>query len=198
MDHSVTMFIEQLRDGNPDAAAGVWEHFHSRLIQLARGKLRSRVRRVVDEEDVVISAFDSCFRAIQDGRFPDLKDRYNLWAVLVTITERKAFNVNRDQTRQKRGGGEVLGESVFLNNQRDNAIGLGGVVSTSEPTPEFAALVADECEKLLGLLDDEQRRIAQLKLEGFKNREIAEDLDCSIAKVERKLKMIREVWSTDE
>ena len=32
---------------------------------------------------------------MQEGRVPDLKNRDNLWALLVTITERKAANVNR-------------------------------------------------------------------------------------------------------
>lgn len=60
------------------------------------------------------------------------------------------------------------------------------------------AITADYCERRLKMLDKEQGRIAQLKLEGYKNREIAEMMSCSITKVERKLKLLRERWSEDE
>jgi hypothetical protein len=94
-EHSVTQFIHLLRDGDPRAATPIWNHFYSRLVTLANKKLKSRVRRVIEGEDVAQSVFDSCFRAMREGRVPDLKNRDNLWALLVTITERKAANVNR-------------------------------------------------------------------------------------------------------
>jgi DNA-directed RNA polymerase specialized sigma24 family protein len=64
-----------------------------------------------------------------------------------------------------------------------------------EPTPEFAALVADEYRRLIdSLADEDQRRIAHLKLECYSNKEIAERLGYSERKVERKLAMIRRIW----
>jgi hypothetical protein len=38
-------------------------------------------------------------------------DRDDLWRRLVTLTERKAYNLVRDERRQKRGGGNVVGEA---------------------------------------------------------------------------------------
>ena len=99
-ENSVTQFILLLRDGDQKAAAPIWNHFYTRLVTLANKKLSSRVRRVVEGEDVAQSVFDSCFRAVQEGRVPDLKNRDSLWALLVTITERKAFNTNRNMTAQ--------------------------------------------------------------------------------------------------
>src|SRR5262245_57219294 len=67
-----------------------------------------------------------------------------------------------------------------------------GLVFGNEPTPEFAAEVAEECRALLDRLgDDELRRIAVWKLEGYTNREIARGLGKSLATVERKLDLIR-------
>jgi F420-dependent methylenetetrahydromethanopterin dehydrogenase len=58
-------------------------------------------------------------------------------------------------------------------------------------------LLAEEgCRQLLDLLDEESlRRMALLKLIGHTNEEIARKLDCSLAKVERKLKRIRLKWA---
>jgi hypothetical protein len=94
-EHSVTQFIHLLRDGDPRAATPIWNHLYSRLVTLANKNLKSHVRRVIEGEDVAQSVFDSCFRAMRQGRVPDLKNRDNLWAMLVKITERNAANVNR-------------------------------------------------------------------------------------------------------
>jgi len=38
-------------------------------------------------------------------------DRHDLWRLLVALTERKACNLVRDERRQKRGVGDVVGEA---------------------------------------------------------------------------------------
>jgi len=64
-----------------------------------------------------------------------------------------------------------------------------------EPTPEFAALVAEEYRNRLDSLEDETlRRIATWKLEGYTNEEIAAHLGCALRTVANKLKLIRLKW----
>lgn len=190
---SVTYFIQQLQDGNRDGTEKLWNHFYSKLVTLARKKLQSRVRRVVDEEDVALKAIDECFRQLEEGRFPPITDRDNLWAILAKITERRAFNANRDEFREKRGGGNVRGESAFL--KRDDSVCIGADAAPGqEPTPEMIIEFTESFENRLSQLNEKERGVALLKLQGHKNREIADELKCSIASVERKLKLIREKW----
>lgn len=195
-DNSITQFIHLLRDGDPEAATPIWNHFYSRLVTLANKKLKSRVRRVVEGDDVAQSVFDSCFRAVQEGRVPDLKNRDNLWALLVTIAERKAFNTNRDMSAKKRGGGKVLGESVFLSRSDSFSPGIDGIAG-DEPTPEFIAIFTEEARNRLGSLPDDVQKIVSLVMEGYKHREIAEKTGFSIAKVERKLALVRDRWKSE-
>jgi DNA-directed RNA polymerase specialized sigma24 family protein len=64
-----------------------------------------------------------------------------------------------------------------------------------EPSPAFAAQVAEEFSRLLDLLGEEElRSIARWKLEGYTNAEIAARLGCRERKVERKLRVIRGLW----
>jgi RNA polymerase sigma factor (sigma-70 family) len=64
-----------------------------------------------------------------------------------------------------------------------------------EPSPSFAAEIADEVRRLFDLLDDDTlRTVARLKLEGYTNPEIAELLDVSERTVSRKLERIRSEW----
>ena len=60
------------------------------------------------------------------------------------------------------------------------------------------SLVADECRRLLDVLDDDTlRSVAIWKLEGYTNHEIAGKLQCVDQTVERKLRTIRSIWARE-
>jgi len=193
-DHSITCRIEQLKAGDQEAAAFLWQRYIGRLARIARHKLRAAPRRVADEEDVVLQAFDSLFRRAGAGQFPDLNDRHDLWQLLVKIAERKASNQRRDAARKKRGGGRVRGHSVFAPAGDATEGPAVSCFADDDLTPERAAEVAEAAEMLLGLLEEDLRQIAVWKMEGYTNAEIAEKLGRSVATVERRLKLIRAEW----
>jgi DNA-directed RNA polymerase specialized sigma24 family protein len=67
-----------------------------------------------------------------------------------------------------------------------------------EPTPEFAAQVAEECCRLLEMLGDDQlRALAVARMEGYSTEELATRLGVAPRTVERKLHKIRERWSRE-
>lgn len=193
---SVTHWLHRLGDGDAAAVQPLWERYFDRLVRLARQKLRGAPRRVADEEDVALSAFDSFCRGAAGGRFPQLRDRHNLWAVLVLITARKAVNLAQHESCMKRGGGRLLvdvtpTDSSAIESPLDQIVGR-------EPTPVFAALVAEEYRHLLEqLVDDDLRQIAEWKLEGYTNSEIAAKIDRSEPTVERRLNRIRKLWEQE-
>jgi DNA-directed RNA polymerase specialized sigma24 family protein len=151
--------------------------------------------RKADEEDVVLSAFDSFCRRAEQGRFPDLHDRDNLWRLLLEITECKACKLARDEGRLKRGAGKVRGDFVLLSPGGSAAAAGFDRFAGREPTPSFAVEVAEEFRRLLDQLEDATlQSIALWKMEGLTNEEIAARLDCAVKTVERKLKVIRKLW----
>ena len=100
----------------------------------------------------------------------------------------------RAQVRRKRGGRsatEGTRDRIGIPLSVEELVG-------NEPTPEFAAQVAEEYELLLGLLNRDQRAIAIAKLEGFTNEQIAASQNRSLRTVERKLKLIRAIWEEAE
>jgi RNA polymerase sigma factor (sigma-70 family) len=188
-DGSVTFWIEGLKDGDADAVQELWQRYFTTLVRLARAALRDARRAVVDEEDIALSAFDSFCAGVAEGRFPRLDDRDNLWRILVTITRRKVLDQVERQRRQKRGGPGTAGRD-----QAQAPLALDEITSP-QPSPEFAAMVADECRRLLARLADErQRQIAVLRMEGYTNEEIAQQLGCGLRSVVRKLDLIRKTW----
>lgn len=197
-ESSVSTWIAQLGQENGDAAQKIWERYYQRLVALAAKKLSGARRRAADEEDVVQEAFDAFFRAAAEGRFPQLRDRNNLWQILVRITENRAFNQRKHEHREKRGGGRVRGHSAFAadNGSQDKNLGQ---IAGREPSPEFAAHAREECGRLLALLGEEQlQQVALLKMAGYSRREIAERLGCVPDTISRKLRLIQSIWSEDE
>jgi DNA-directed RNA polymerase specialized sigma24 family protein len=161
------------------------------LVGLARTKLRGAQRRAADEEDVALSAFDSFCRSAEEGRFPQLADRDSLWRLLVTITARKAAHQVRDEGRRKRGGGAT---SV---SDAEAELVLEGLLS-KEPSPEFAAEVAEDCRRLLARLNDRDlEAVALLRMEGYTVEEVAERLGCAPRSIKRKLALIRTIWEKE-
>ena len=195
---SVSNWLVQLKDGDAAAAQPLWERDFPRLVALARKRLRGAQQREADEEDVALSALDSFCRGAEQGRFPRLGDRDDLWQLLVVITVRKALDLLARQGRLKRGGGKLRGESWWFDPANPDNGGIEQVVGTV-PTPEFAAQVAEQCRRLLDMLgDDELRDIAVWKMEGYSNEQIAERLGRALATVERRLRVIRKLWESED
>jgi len=183
---TVTHWINLLKGGDSLAAQKVWENYFHRLVGLARKKLRGSPRKSEGAEDVALSAFASFCRCAELGKFPLLTDRDDLWRLLVVITARKAADLINRERRLKRGGA-ALQKDVEI----EELIGR-------EPTPDFAAQVAEEYQRLLDCLnDDELRRVATWKLEGYTNKEIAAKLGRSLTTADRKLSLIRRIWKRE-
>lgn len=198
---SVTLWLGALKAGDLAAAQPLWERYFAQLVRLARARLRASTRAGADadEEDAALSAFDSFCDGAAHGRFSRLADRDELWRLLVILTARKVGDQARRQRRQKRGGGRVLREADLLRADPDDGdLGLEQVVGP-EPTPEFAAMIAEECRRLLdGLGDEDLRRIAVWKMEGYTNEEIRRRLGCSLRAVTLKLALIRALWDPEQ
>ena len=194
---SVTQWLADLKAGDESAAQQLWDRYFQRLAAMASKRMRDVPRLPKDGEDVALSAMHSLCKGVDAGRFPDLADRESLWKLLVVITARKANHAIRDEFRQKRGGGQVVGESILLgpSERQSGARGLERLLG-NEPTPEFSVQMEEEMDRMFEILpDDELRKIAALKMQGVTNQEIAGQIGKALATVERRLRLIRTIWA---
>jgi DNA-directed RNA polymerase specialized sigma24 family protein len=181
---SVTMWINQLRDGDRDATRKLWNRYFQQLVALARKKFKGLPCLAADEEDVVVSVLDRLFRDAEDGRLPGLEDRNNLWRLLAVMTANKVVDRIRQEQAQKRGGAlaPVTGDTALAQ------------VLAREPSPEIVAEVAEAWQRILDrLADDELRTIAVLRMEGHSTEQIAVQIGRVPRTVERRLQLIRKV-----
>jgi DNA-directed RNA polymerase specialized sigma24 family protein len=195
---SITAWIDQLRAGDRTAAQFLWQGYVQRLVALARQKLRRRLSTsMADEEDVALSAFDSFCRGAEQGRFPQLGDRDDLWRLLFVITERKAIDLIKHENAIGRGSGKVQSLDALV--EPESTTERGPVnIADRVPTPGEIAELTENCRRLLALLGDEPlRAVAVAKMEGYTNKEIAQRLHVSEPTIERKLGRIRRIWEKE-
>jgi DNA-directed RNA polymerase specialized sigma24 family protein len=191
---SVTHWIELVKRGDPQAAGALWQRYFERLLWLAAHDLHGYPCRIADEEDVVLDAFASFYRAAREGRIPGISDRDSLWRLLVQLTARKAVDLLRYCQRQKR---MPPGKTPLGGPDSSGSLRLDEIAGTG-PTPQFAAIMAEECARLLALLETPNLKdLAAAKLEGLTNEEIAAKCGCSIRSVERRLHLIRKKWQQE-
>ncbi len=191
---SVSHWIQLLKNGDRASAQPLWERYHKRIIGLARTVLQQSSHRHADEEDVAQEAFNSFFRALEKGRYPQLSDRDDLWRLLVIITKRKSI----DQIRKTRryGATREAAQPVSILEQTDAQFEADfEQLVADEPTPDLAVQLVEEYDRLLASLDDAKlQRIALWKLESLNNDQIAQKVGCSRRTVIRKLETIRLIW----
>ena len=189
---SVTEWIDGFKDGDAEAAAKIWQRYGSALLNLARRKLGNARKRVSDEEDIAMIAFEHFCFGVQQGQFAKLEDRDDLWHLLVMLTKRRSVDQLRREIRRNERG-----ESVFLESPHSSAVGQAPANQPdTNPSPDVAVQAIEECARLLDVLQDKPlQQIACWKMEGYTNEDIAEKLDVATRTVERKLKIIRQKWA---
>jgi RNA polymerase sigma factor (sigma-70 family) len=176
---SVTRLIRAAQGDRDSAVGPLLAVYFDRLVRLARERLKNLPGMAGYDEDLALRSFYSVYRRVRDPERPlHLDGRDDLWRLLATRTVSRAI----DLIRRHRPEG--------LSDDHD----LEGIL-TREPMPEEAAEMADECRRLLDMLDEPQlRQIALWKVEGYTNEEIAARLDCVLRTVERKVSRIRLLW----
>ncbi len=192
---SITRWLESLKAGDRAAAGPLWDRFFSRMLGLARASIQPGTPGLAaaDEEDAVLSAFESFCAGAENGQFDEVNGREALWRLLAMITVRKVRAQRRRELRLKRGGGgRVLRESDLASLQLDSLVG-------PHASPELRARAADELERLLDCLDDTLlREVAIWRLEGYTCEEIATRHGCARRTVARRLDLIRKLWSEQD
>jgi RNA polymerase sigma-70 factor (ECF subfamily) len=177
--------MQRLRAGDQDAATQVFQRFADRLIALARGRLNPVIRAKLDPEDVLQSVFRSFFTRHAEGQF-DLANWDSLWSMLVVLTVRKCgrrvgyFHAARRDVLRERAPEPAVQESNMAWEQM-----------AAEPTPAEAAILTETVEQLMRRLDERERQVLALRLQGYTIPEISAQLGRAERTVERVLERVR-------
>jgi len=184
--HSISQWIAAWRGGDQRAAGELWRRYYSRAVEIARKRVRGAP--FVDEEDVAARALHSLLQRTARGNFADACSRDDFWRLLMTITRRKAVDHYRHSRRQKRGG-------TLMPIDEQWAADADAAASIDRREMTLAqARYREILEELLGSVDEDLRAVIEGKMAGYTNVEIAANTSCSVPTVERRLRLIRQLW----
>lgn len=182
--------LEACRAGSESAARELFERYVERLMELARKRIGSRVASRIDPEDVVQSVFRTFFCRLKDGRFQFGADD-DLFKLLVRITVNKTLRQIAFHRAAKRNPALETG-------QGDDAREMLLQVMDKDPSAETVVAFFEQFEHLLGQLMPQDRRILELRFQGYSTEEIAKQLNIYDRKVRRVLERVRAVAQQEE
>ena len=180
--HSFADVMARLRNGDDRAATEVFQRYMNKLVVLARRQFDGVLRRKVDPEDVVQSAYKSFFLRYGEGKL-EVQDWRNLWGLLTMITLRKCLDRVEYHRAERR---DVRREAAAQPGSEGSEPWWQAV--SREPTPEEATVLAETVEQLLRDLPEAERPILELSLQGYTAREICD----RTGRAERSVRRLRE------
>lgn len=161
MTDSDALLVRRARDGD----ARAFEQLVRRHLRTANAVALSLVGEPADAEDVCQDAFITALERLEDCRKPD---RFRSW--LLTIVRNRAHNFRRHRAMRH---GPTL-DSLAQSPRAEELARRDGDDPWSDTEASF---LRDRLSEAVGRLPDTQGQVVVLHdLEGWKHREIAEDL----------------------
>jgi RNA polymerase sigma-70 factor (ECF subfamily) len=186
VDEHSQLLVSRWRAGDQDAARELFYRYSERLIALVRTRLSDKVAPRLDAEDVVQSAYRSFFSGVRNNQYV-LERSGDLWRLLVGMTIHKLLR----QVEHHRAGRRSV-EREQSASKTDDWLGLNAEMLAREPSPDDAVAVLDEVEQLMRGLDARGRRMLEMRLQGFRTTEIANEVQCSDRMVRLVMEEVRD------
>lgn len=140
--------------GASAAADAIFNRYVERLLALARSRMSRRLRRRLDPDDVVQSAYRSFFVHARNEEYV-LERAGDLWRLLASITLHKLYKQAERHTAARRSIAREIAEDERL-----------AFLASIEPTPAQAAALAEQLHLATAALTDAERATIIAHLQG--------------------------------
>ncbi len=180
-------FAETLRlaaDGDPSALQKLVAEYEPKVRIVARVLLGPALRPYLDSADLAQSVHMSIVAGIRDERFR-LTGPDDLIGLAVTVLRRKAAKQWRHLQRQRRLSGDG-------SRAKDDISGTLAALSAGGTDPAAEAQFRDQLARLCEHLDVSERRVLDLRLDGFTPAEIADQIGVSRVALRVRLTRLRQ------
>jgi len=171
--------LSDYQRGDDEAAGAIFRQYVQRLIALAHGRLSTKLKRRIDAEDVVQSAFRSFFVHAQAREYT-LAAPGDLWRLLAAITLNKLHGQVERHTAAKRS---IHRESRSLPSARE--------AGAPEPTPAEVIAVVEELHLVLRSLTATEREVLTRTLQGESPEQVSAAIGKSTRTTRRLLANVR-------
>jgi RNA polymerase sigma factor (sigma-70 family) len=166
--------LQLYQDGQSEAATAIFDKYVGRLIALAASRIGPKLRRRIDAEDVVQSAYRSFFVHAKDGHY-QLDRSGDLWRLLASVTLNKLYGQIEKQTAEKRS----------IDREEPGEIHAASAAAPEPSAVEIVAIV-EQLQLVINDLSPDERLVLTSRLRGDSDKEISE----SICKSERTVRRL--------
>lgn len=172
---SLSQLLDRWKSGDQAAASQIYARYEDRIIQLAQREIGAKFGPKLTAESVALLALESLLIRIPKADYkPDASG--SLWMLVRKIVINTIRNeVARWTTIKHNVDNEVRGESFSR-------------LTSREPLPEAAVILADELNRIRELVPPQDFEILAMRNEGLGNPEIADRLGVTRQTVTRKVK----------
>jgi RNA polymerase sigma-70 factor (ECF subfamily) len=179
--------VAALRAGDPNAAAELYRQHVPHLVVVAQRHLSQRLRRRMDAEDVVQSAFRSFCLRMRNGQF-QFDEQDDIWRLLVTIT----LNKLRQKAEYHSAGKRSIEREQSLTPLTADQTWKNLDAVARDPAPDEQLVLLEDIDHLTEGLDEHQKRMVELRLLGYQLDEIAQATERSERTVRRVMDKVKE------
>lgn len=179
-DASWARFVEGVRSGEPEALRAFYARYGAELERVAERSIAPEMLRRFGPESVVNSVCRTFLRRARGDEIA-VPDADGLWRLLCAIALNKVRERVRFHRRERRG----VGREAAV----DPALVLAGTADRA-PSPEEAAAFREQLEAVVATLDDDERRVLELRLAGLTEEAVARETSRSERTVRRILRRL--------
>lgn len=175
--------LQKARGGDPAAVAQLCRQYESKVRLVARVLLGPALRPYLDSVDLVQSVHRSLLLGMRKDKF-DISTPENLIALALTLVRRKVARQWRHLQRQQRlshGPADTANLPQLLTS-----------LSSPQPDPARAAQFSDLVRQLCDGLSAAERRMLEMRLQGYSTEEVARDLGLNPVAMRVRLTRLRQ------
>lgn len=182
-DDEFPKLLVRVRAGDESAASELVERYERAVLRAVRSRLGQQMRRAMDSMDVVQSVHQSLLLGLRSQRF-EMSSPRELIALAVVMVQRKIARYWRKLKRMPSADGDAAAHP-----QGTTVSGI----SSSEPTPADVAAADELLAQFLAPLDNLDRQLVRLKLDGHSSVEAAAVLNREPAFVRMRWSRLRQL-----
>ena len=177
--------VSDYQAGSESAARDLFDKYCERLMKLAKRRIGQRMASRFDPEDVIQSAFRTFFTRVKNDEFT-FEAEDDLFKLLVRLTVRKTLRRIEHHSAAKRNPNLEAA-------QRTDDVEPFSLVASHTVTPDMEVALIDEFQDFIGNLPELDRKVIELKIQGYSTVEIAEQVGSYERKVRRVLERIEKL-----
>ena len=182
-NHSITRLLPGVKQADEAAVRELFDRCYSRVVRLAKRKLRDKSYGGFNEEDPALAAFHTFLDRAATGKYKQLECREDVWQLLALLLGSKIKDRLRHERAKKRGGGKP---DLTIDDLQQEICNLSD--------PALLAECNDVKNRIFAELEDnEYRRVLELLEDGLTRKQIADELVVSLSTIDRRLRVIRNV-----